>query len=178
MPVLTPIPEKTINFKVYVGGVVDMIGIASVELPEIKPMSESISGSGVMGEIDAPTPGHYGSMELKLKFRSLTGDIMFLMDPTDKDLRLVASVQVHDYILGRSREEGHDINVGCRFKGANMGGLEVSKAGNPELTFEVYRIKYAIDRIPQFDIDKLAFKNTIGGVDYALTTRKNLLLGV
>jgi len=178
MPVLTPMPEKTINFKVYLRGIIDMIGIASVELPDIKTMSESVSGSGVMGEIDAPTPGHYGSMELKLKFRSLTGDIMLLMDPLDKDMRLVASVQAHDYVLGRSREEGHEINVGCRFKSCNMGTLEVAKAGNPELTFEVYRIKYAIDRIPRFEIDKINFINNIGGIDYALITRKNLLIGV
>ena len=47
-------PEQTIAYRVYHDGT-DMIGVATIDLPEIAYMTETISGSGVAGEIENPT---------------------------------------------------------------------------------------------------------------------------
>lgn len=57
------VPEKLINFKVYKDKT-DFIGLADVTLPTLESMTETVSGAGIAGEVDSPTLGHYGSMEL------------------------------------------------------------------------------------------------------------------
>ena len=68
------IPEKTIAFNVYRDGTV-LMGVATVELPQLQAMTETISGAGIAGEIDSPTLGHFQSMTAKLSFRTKTNKL-------------------------------------------------------------------------------------------------------
>lgn len=39
-------PERLVNFKVYNSGN-DLLGIATVDLPELEAMSDTVSGAGI-----------------------------------------------------------------------------------------------------------------------------------
>ena len=62
-------PEQTVAYRVYHKGT-DFLGIASVELPQVQQMTETLSGSGIAGEIENPTIGITQSMTCKLTFTS------------------------------------------------------------------------------------------------------------
>ena len=47
-------PEQTVAYRVYHKGS-DFLGIATIELPQVQQMTETLSGSGIAGEIENPT---------------------------------------------------------------------------------------------------------------------------
>ena len=64
------IPEKINAYNVYKGGK-KLIGISDeVTLPDFEAMTETISGAGVLGEIDSPAIGLFGSQEMEIPFRT------------------------------------------------------------------------------------------------------------
>ena len=77
------IPDKLHDFNVY-SNANKLIGISGeVKLPELAAMSETLSGPGIMGEIDSPTPGFFSGMEQEIPFRTLYEDMFSLMSPLD-----------------------------------------------------------------------------------------------
>jgi len=173
-----PIPEKNINFQVYLEGVVPMIGIAEATLPSLESMSETVSGSGLAGEIDSPTTGHFGPMSVTLNFRTITGDLFLLQTPNDKKIELRGATQTYDPILGIRRTEG--IRVACTAipKNLDLGTFNVGATGDVTMEFEVVRLKIWIDDIPRLELDKHAYKYVIDGVDHLLALRRVLAIGV
>ena len=77
------IPDKLHDFNVY-SNANKLIGISGeVKLPELAAMSETLSGPGIMGEIDSPTPGFFSGMEQEIPFRTLYEDLIRMA--ADKD---------------------------------------------------------------------------------------------
>ena len=52
------IPERLIGFRVYNDNN-DLLGIATVTLPMIEAMTDTVSGAGIAGEVESPVLGHY-----------------------------------------------------------------------------------------------------------------------
>ena len=71
------IPERLVNFRVFNDNK-DLLGIATVELPEISAMTDTVSGAGIAGEVDSPVLGHFGSMTCTLTWRTIEGDVLSL----------------------------------------------------------------------------------------------------
>lgn len=57
------IPDRTINFNVTADEGNIFLGVGTVDLPEIQKMTDTLSGSGIAGEVETPIPGHFQSME-------------------------------------------------------------------------------------------------------------------
>lgn len=74
-------PEQTIAYRVYHDGN-DLIGVATLEMPEVKYMTETLSGSGVAGEIENPTIGITESLSVKFSFTSVETKIFHTLDWT------------------------------------------------------------------------------------------------
>lgn len=91
------IPDKLHDFNVY-SNANKLIGISGeVKLPELAAMSETLSGPGIMGEIDSPTPGFFSGMEQEIPFRTLYEDMFSLMSPLDAvDITLRGAIQTID----------------------------------------------------------------------------------
>ena len=51
------IPEKVVNYMLYVDGSKSETALVDADLPDIQFMSETISGAGIAGEIDSTTLG-------------------------------------------------------------------------------------------------------------------------
>ena len=65
------IPEVLNHFNAYQKGT-KLVGISGeVELPELKSITDTIEGSGVMGEIEDPVTGQFESMKIKIPFATL-----------------------------------------------------------------------------------------------------------
>ena len=47
------VPERLVNFRVYNEGN-DLLGVATVDLPSIEAMSDTVSGAGIAGEVESP----------------------------------------------------------------------------------------------------------------------------
>ena len=64
------IPELCNAMRVYQEGNSDLLGIADVTLPNIQSMTQTVSGMGMSGEVEAPVQGQYQSMKLGLNWNT------------------------------------------------------------------------------------------------------------
>lgn len=170
---INPIPERTINYRVY-DDTNALIGIATVDLPDIEAMTDTVSGAGIAGEIDSPTLGHFGSMTLTLNWRTITGDATRLNAQRVHALEMRASQQINDAANGELRTQSVRIVTRCMPKNLSLGSLEVSATTDSSSEFEVLYMKIFIDGKEVVEIDKYNFKYAVGGVDFLRQVRKDL----
>lgn len=81
------IPSKINSYNVY-NDAERLIGVGDeVTLPDFEAMAETISGAGILGELDDPTVGHFSNMEMEIPFRVLDREATDMLDMT-KAVRL------------------------------------------------------------------------------------------
>ena len=88
------IPGVINNFNLYYQGTA-LVGLTGeISLPDFEGMTETLSGPGILGEIEEVIIGAFSSMELEVPFRILDEDAFKLMSPVETlDLTLRASEQ-------------------------------------------------------------------------------------
>ena len=162
--------EQLQNYEVFVNGGRCM-GTASVELPDIQYMTQTIKGAGIAGEIESPTLGHLQSLELKLTFRALYENPIALMEQKAVILSLRGAVQKYDTADGVLKTLPVRIDARGRIKGGAMGKFEPSELMDTEITFECDVISVKVNNIEYFMHDKLNFVNRVNGQDYLAQVR-------
>lgn len=159
------IPEKINDFNTYLGGEKLIGGGASLDLPEMKMKSSTVSGAGVLGEIDSPTIGQFESMEQVIQFRTLyssAGNIMRVGNNVD--------------LTHRAAQQVRDKNGGYAFKGLRVvergtvksfkpGKLEKGEMMDAEVAIELSYIKIEVDGEVLVELDKLGGKYDVCGED-------------
>ena len=92
------IPEKIVNFEAYDSETGRFLGLVDITNPSIEPMTSTVSGAGIGGEIEAPTLGHFKSMEVQFSWRTVTDAALALEEPKAHTISL--------YALSRSWTQG------------------------------------------------------------------------
>ena len=167
------VPEKLINFRVYQDGD-DLLGISDVTLPKLDSITETDKGAGVAGEIDDPTIGHFGSMELELNWRSLVKSNIVLAKPTGVHLDLRGACQGHDSAKNVLKTMPVKIVVEGTPKSTDLGKLDMGATTDTKNTIEVTYIKITVDGETVLEIDKFNYICVIDGVDYMADIRDAL----
>ena len=168
------INEKLVNFRVYKEGGSDVIGIATVDLPEINGMTEDVSGAGIAGQLSTPTLGHFESMKLTLNFRTLTTDMIVLAQQKGQAIECRGSIQVYDPATSSYK------TVGVRVVGRGVpitfkpGKLEPTKMMDASLEIELHYFKLAMAGVELVEIDKYNFICKMGGDDILATVRQDM----
>ena len=79
---MNTIPTKINRYNVYNKGN-RLLGVGEeMTLPDFEPSSETVTGAGILGEIDDPTVGYFGNQELEIPFRLLDKETADMMDMT------------------------------------------------------------------------------------------------
>ena len=96
------IPTKINNYNVYNEGE-KLLGVGDeLTLPDFEATSETVSGAGILGEIDDPTVGYFGNQELEIPFRLLdkeTADMTVSKESVRMRIFLLSLVFAFPYIL-------------------------------------------------------------------------------
>ena len=88
------IPTKVNNYNVYNEGE-KLLGVGDeLTLPDFEATSETVSGAGILGEIDDPTIGHFGNMmdqtrAVQLTIRGAAQEIDSAGNIVPKSIRVV-----------------------------------------------------------------------------------------
>lgn len=161
------IPEVLNHFNVYNDSAKKLIGISGeLELPEMEAITDTLEGSGVLGEIEDPVTGQFSSMKMKIPFSVLYEDMFSIMNTTKPpQLTLRASMQCMDPSTGETGYYPVKIVVRGKASTSNMGKVVKGKKMEPEVELEILYIKIQINNKTVLELDKLNFKYVLNGVD-------------
>ncbi|MEN8702499.1 phage major tail tube protein [Bacillus infantis] len=166
------IPEKIGNFNVY-DDTEKLLGISGeIALPNLEAMSETISGAGMLGEIDSANLGHFSSLSIEIPFRVLYQKSFSLMKYTGRNLYLRANQQSYDATTGRLVQSGVKITLRTAPKGLNLGTFSNGASSETTNTLEVLYIKVEVAGVVVLELDKLNFIYIVDGEDMLAEIKK------
>lgn len=147
---------------------------ASVKLPEIALLSETIKGIGVNGEIDMPTYGQVGALEVEITNNNLSRDTVRTFRQQTHHLEHRWATQVLDPATGETKVVGKKAIMKLIPKSLNLGAIESNKAEETPSKFECTYLKYVVGNDVLLEIDKLNDKFVVDGIDYSGAVRSVL----
>ena len=62
--------ERVVNAAVF-NEAGKFLGIASIDLPQIQAMADTVSGAGIAGEVESPVLGHFQARTTTFHWRSI-----------------------------------------------------------------------------------------------------------
>lgn len=171
---MRPIPEKLVNFRCYLNGADEQIGLTDVELPSFEAMKETISGAGIAGEISSVVLGHFKEQMVKLKWRVVTAQSLSLLAPVIQTLDLRGSIQYQDPALGLLTTQAVRVSCTGQISLHTPGKLEAGKQMGAETDMDISAIRVSLDGVPVVVLDKLNFIFIVDGVDYLQKIRQDM----
>ena len=89
------VDQSTINWAVYEDNT-EYAGMAQATLPNLTALTQSISGAGIAGNVDAVIMGHFDAMSMTLNYRTMTEQAVRLSEPRRHNIDLRYAVQDED----------------------------------------------------------------------------------
>lgn len=173
MPSINKIPDLLQNFRLYRDDTA-LIGTADIELPDLEALTETLSGSGIAGEVESPVVGHFKSLVCKIKYRVLTKDLLALAAPRGHLLTARGSVQEYDAGGTAFGSYGIKLVMQGTVKKLGAGKMETGKRQENQVEVECFYLRMVVAGEDLVEIDKLNCKFVVGGVDYLAQTRIHL----
>lgn len=162
---MNTIPTKINKYNVYSAGN-RLLGMGDeMTLPDFEASSETVSGAGILGEIDDPTVGYFGNQEIEISFRILDQEAVDMLDMTRAVQLEVRGAQQTTDSAGDIAFRQMRVVVRGRTKKLSPGKV---KAGNPmdtSVTLTVLYILIELDGSPVLELDKLNEVFRINGKD-------------
>lgn len=166
-------PDKNINFTIFDEGE-NRVGVATIDLPELSYMTETLSGAGIAGETETPAIGQFGSMETGLTFNSITQNLTGFVSPKAKMIDCRAAMQEYDSGTGELKVVPVRITMNILPKGTPLGSLATAAKTDTTVNAEVTYLKMWVDNVLKVEIDKFNYICIIDGTDYLEEVRSAL----
>lgn len=171
------IATKTIQYSIYDrtnGSAKFVDDTTSYTRPEIAMMTDGISGSGIMGEIDLPTLGQLDSMEVEVVLNKANERAIAMFAPGAHTMETRWVTNVLDTASGGSKIQANKEIIKYLPKGLSLGDIENNETNEGTLTGEVLTYQYILDGKTLIKIDKLNNVFIVNGKDYSAAIRSAL----
>lgn len=167
------IPSKINAFNVYKDGT-RLVGISEeVTLPDFESITETLSGPGILGEVDDPTLGQFQSMEMEIPFRTMDEDLFILSDDISSvTITLRGSIQYTVSDTGATDFKPMRIVVRGKNKGITGGKAKQGTGTASSIKLEIIYILIEIDSVTEIELDKFNFVYKVHGKDLLEKVRK------
>ena len=160
------IATKINAYNVYLDGK-KLIGVSDeVTLPDFEALTETLSGAGILGEIDEPLLGHFGASEIEIPFRTLNNDMFKLANmQSSVSLTLRMSTQT----INESKMDTDFLPSRIVIKGKNKsitgGKVKQGSGTGSSLKVEILYILIEVNKKAKFELDRLNFVYKVNGTD-------------
>ena len=165
--------QSNVNFAIFEDGT-EYLGMASVGMPTLSNLVQSINGAGIAGNIEAVIKGHVDNMTLTLNFRTTTPQSVKLSELRRHIIDLRVAQQNEDTInnsLGVTREKHVMVVIP---KTHNVGNIAPASPSNGTGEYAVRYWATWIDGKKVREIDPVNFIYMVDGVDYLADVKKAL----
>lgn len=167
------IPQRLTDFAVWRNGT-QFMGTSDVTLPNLTPMSETFGGAGILGEIDSPAIGQYGSLVVSFTWRALEAAAFDVLAPDTQSLDFRGVIQATDRVSSTQRQVPMRVSIRGTSKGLDLGRMAQNATMDSSNEVEVHYIKVMIDGKTVFELDKINYIFKINGIDYLAQARQML----
>lgn len=174
---MAKIATKTIQYSIYdrtSGSAKFVDDTTSYTRPEIAMMTDGISGSGIMGEIDMPTLGQLDSMEAEVVLNKTNERAIAMFAPGAHTMEVRWVTNVLNTATGSSVIQANKEIIKYVPKTLSLGDIENNETNEGTLTVEVLTYQYIIDGKTVIKIDKLNNVFIVNGTDYSSAIRSAL----
>lgn len=159
------IPTKINRYNVYNSGNC-LLGMGDeLTLPDFEASTETVSGAGILGEIDDPTPGYFTNQEIEIPFRILDKEATDMLDITKAVQLEIRGAEQTTNSEGDIEFRGVRVVVRGRSNKFTPGKM---KAGNPmdtSITLSILYILIELEGEPVLELDKMNEVFKINGND-------------
>ncbi len=173
------ISNKTIDYKMKATDTKDKMTLiddaADIQLPSIEKITDTIKGSGIMGEIDLPVYGQIGSMTFTINNRADNARYAMLSRPGTIKFEVVWTNDNIDSSNMSTSVQVNKVFMTGMNKKYDPGKVEVGAASDGSSEFEIFYYRKLVNGVEVLLIDKLNCKYVVNGIDYMEKTRAALL---
>lgn len=157
-----------------------MMGVSGqVQLPTLEAVTETLSGSGLLGELEITNPGHFSAFDMTIPYVAICDDMFAFNMSEQTTVTLRASEQSTEITDKSLVYRGLKVIVGGRVKSFTLGNLEEGKRMESSLVLSVNYIK--VDALKDdgsvektlLELDKYSNVFVVNGTDQ-LAKIKNL----
>lgn len=166
-------PEAYIDFEVYMDAI-NLVGVAKATMPDIAFLTQTITGAGISGNVEAVLTGMVEAMTLTLNFRSVTDAATKLMAPVKHQIDLRVAEQFWDTVGVQKEIQADKYVMVVVPKNTKPGNIAPASAADTSGEYSVYKYAGYKNGKTLWDIDPFNYKCEIDGVDYMEPVRKAL----
>lgn len=168
--------SQLINYEIFDGDGERLLGTASIDLPELKAKTSTLSGAGISGEIDMPTIGFLESLTVTLNWRSIHGDFADFSVQRAVDLLCYGAEEIYDHSNGELGVEQVKISIRGIPKSGTLGKFEPANTTDSKSEIEVIYMLVEVDGEEIIEFDKVNYTYIVNGEDYLEDVREALNL--
>lgn len=137
------------------------------QLPSLEYPTDTLKGSGIMGEIDFPSSSNINSMTFSADARVDSKQLAQLSAPNLQEYEVRWSIERFDTSSGKIRPEVHKAVIKGFPKKYDAGSIEAGASQDSAIEIEAVYYKRVIDGEVILEVDKLNQVLKIAGVDYS-----------
>ena len=166
-------PESLIDFKVYEDKN-EYLGVAQVGLPDIAYITQTITGAGIAGNVEAVLIGMMDVMTTTMQFRSCTDAAAKLAKPIAHQIDLRVAEQYWDSVGGQRVIQADKYVLKIIPKKTSAGNVTPASPADANGEYSTYSYAGYKDGKQLWEIDPHNYICKIDGVDYMAPVRKAL----
>lgn len=165
--------EAYVDFNVFENSR-ELLGVAKATMPDIKFLTQTISGAGVAGNVEAVLKGMIDVMTLRLDFISPTDSAVNLISPVKHNIDLRVAEQQRNTVAARSEVVADKFVMVVIPKGLTVGSIAPASPADASGEFAVYYYAAYKGKQQLWEIDPYNYICKINGVDYMKDVRAAL----
>lgn len=159
------IPTKINKYNLY-NEAERLLGVGDeVTLPDFEAVSDTISGAGILGEIEDPTVGYFSNQEMEIPFRVMDTEAVDMMDMTKAVRLTLRGAQQTTNSDGDIDFRPMRVVVRGRCKKFSPGKVKAGSTMDTKITLTILYIMIEVDGEQLVELDKRNEKFKIRNVD-------------
>lgn len=159
------IPTKINKYNLY-NEAERLLGVGDeVTLPDFEAVSDTISGAGILGEIEDPTVGYFSNQEMEIPFRVTDKEAVDMMDTTKAVQLTLRGAQQTTNNDGDIEFRSMRVVVRGRCKKFSPGKVKAGSTMDTKITLTILYIMIEVDGEQLVELDKRNEEFRIRNVD-------------
>ena len=155
-----------IQFEVYDSDSHRLMGLATVDLPEIELKTTDISGAGIAGEVSWPVRGNFGNFSATFHFRTLTAAACeFFNQDRGHSMSLREATDRYDSGSGERKVGAIRMDIRAHAVKLTAGKLEPGETMDTELEMMIDALSVKFEGTEKLKVDKFNYSYEVGGSD-------------